>query len=968
MAPQWGFVEDVISLAGGADECASGFMRRQLIYGIMNAGGSDEQGAELALLRARLDALEAEQRASIQKLRDQIATLEMRAKPMVQEVAKVAEPAPAPVPKVRMPVAMPPPLPVEEVKPVGASVPDSPVVDAKEDNFEMRLGRVWLVRFGIVLLLTGLVLLGNFAYRNWIREMPNGVRLLGLFLCAGALIEAGRRLAAKTSLKKPGEVILAGGLSFFYYCTFASHHVSRLKVIDSPVLAAVLLLGAAGLIAGVSWMRNARATAVLGLLLASYSTMLQPVGWLSCVSNVVLSLAGLALMLRPGWAGPGTASMAGTYAAFFGWQIMGAAGGGPRDPSTIWFLVPVWAIFALPGLLDRFRETMGDRARAWFTGGNNAAFFSLFSLLWVARHGWSEYWLVCAVFGGLLLVMGVLGRKRGQSVGGVNIFQGLALASLAMVVKLEGFHLVLGLGFESLALACAFAKFRSRSEFLFSWLAGGAAAVLGVFPRFPLIPGFTASETPLWSGGIAAALIAAASVMMRIGVERCASPLDSVLRAFTALMVFIAGAQGIFGWGLWLDHGLPTPVMVACAAALSAVTLLLSRRLDFPELGYAALGFLVFAVWPGVEARESWVLPLAGAFALAGSWMWHLWERSADAVERQNHSPALHSWCYSAAVALAALGQITRHSGDDWLVNLAWLGAASLGLMAFAIFTKTDRLATCAALLNGLGLLGIFDATAGAASHACLITFSLAMIALLFFFGTTLAGHHRHVSSWIVRGTAFFATCGFWHVFAPEFGGDGLAITGGLLLLIAIWMKIPAMVEVWGFLGLATVWLLAVSSRGWGRIGDDATWRGWAVVVALWGLVVWTSFTTRGKDRTPLAAAGWAASLLGSLWATQMLVWRHDWHAVSVLWTVLGFVLVSGGLGLRLVALRQAGFVLLAMAVGKVFIVDVWDFNTFMRVVAFIVLGGAMILLGLFYNRFAPVLKKLLEKETEHQP
>ena len=162
---------------------------------------------------------------------------------------------------------------------------------------------------------------------------------------------------------------------------------------------------------------------------------------------------------------------------------------------------------------------------------------------------------------------------------------------------------------------------------------------------------------------------------------------------------------------------------------------------------------------------------------------------------------------------------------------------------------------------------------------------------------------------------------------------------------------------------MSVLWLLNESHGPWSRIGDEATWRGWAVVLALTGLVVWTGIIRRGGNPVPGIVAGWAASIVGSMWATQMLVWRHDWHAVSILWTLLGFVAVSAGLWVRLAALRQAGFVLLGMALIKVFAVDVWDFNAFMRVVAFIVLGGALILLGLFYNHFAPVLKRLLEDE-----
>ena len=80
---------------------------------------------------------------------------------------------------------------------------------------------------------------------------------------------------------------------------------------------------------------------------------------------------------------------------------------------------------------------------------------------------------------------------------------------------------------------------------------------------------------------------------------------------------------------------------------------------------------------------------------------------------------------------------------------------------------------------------------------------------------------------------------------------------------------------------------------------------------------------------------------------------------------VLGFGLVSAGLWRKLAALRHAGFALLAISLVKLFAVDVWDFGAFTRVAAFLALGVALVVLGFFYNRFAEVLKKLLEGDGE---
>lgn len=931
----------------------------------MTAEGEEFWRRDLALLRERLERLEEEarrQHEAIGQVRESILQLEGRIPAVPEVVAAVFSlppmetvPAPSEVTAVAEPfIPVPPPL------------PGRPPAE-KEGPFELQFGRVWLVRLGIVLLLTGLVLLGNFAYQNWIRELSAGLRLLGLFACSGLLIEGGRRLAARASLQRFGEVILAGGLSFFYYCTFAAHQVPRLKVIDSPVLAAVLLLLAAGLIAAVSWFRNARATAVLGLLLASYSTMLQPIGWLSCVSSLLLAAAGLVFMLRPGWAGPGVASMVGTYAAFLGWQWLGAARGDLRDPAVMGFLPPVWILFSLPGVLGQFREAMSDRARAWFTGGNNAAFFLLFSGLWIDRFETQDYWMVCAVFGTVLILLGALGRRANQIAGGVNLVQGFSLASLAIILKLEGYHLALGLAIEALSLAIAFVRFRGKSELVFSCLAGTGAVLMtcvavlpkGVRGDFPV---------PVWSAGLVALAIAAASAALRHGTDRCDEKLHGGARLASGGMFFVAVLAALVGWCLRLPPPWPLPVMIGIATALAAISLRLDRPRKMPEVILGSLIFLIAGAIDGVWAKGSEAIGAAAAFALAGAWLWHHIPAAEepDPLDLKNH-PAIGGWSFAVVtVGLAWLG--FQRSALELHILVPALGITGLLLGGLGVLARIDRLAPCAALLNAAALVQLL-ASSGHSVYAPLGVAAIALATLpVLAAPARLSKPLRLATIVVVRLTGFTALCAFWRDFSPMDANDGLALMAIVLTMIAWARKQRPVAEVIGFLTVAVCGLAWQGlTTSWSEIADPS-WRGGGVVIGLLLLAGSRRLQRPNHDglwsRVPVNGTAW---LVASLWATKMLVWREDWHAVSVLWTVLGFVFVSAGLGMRIRIFRLGGFCLLALAVIKVFAVDVWDFNAFMRVVSFIVLGAALILLGLFYNRFAPMLKRLLEEgETEN--
>jgi uncharacterized membrane protein len=68
----------------------------------------------------------------------------------------------------------------------------------------MRVGTYWLVRIGIVMVLTGLVFFGNLAYHNYIRKLGPSGKLSLLYFASFTLLAAGtwwQRKSVKESLK-----------------------------------------------------------------------------------------------------------------------------------------------------------------------------------------------------------------------------------------------------------------------------------------------------------------------------------------------------------------------------------------------------------------------------------------------------------------------------------------------------------------------------------------------------------------------------------------------------------------------------------------------------------------------------------------------------------------------------------------------------------------------------------------------
>lgn len=911
---------------------------------------------ELDALRARLDALELRFGEETGAIRERIRSLEERRtgetrdtdlSPQVAEPEK-PEPAVEPVP------AGPPPLPpmeaarTEEVPEVGRP----PEPEEADGSFELRFGRVWLVRIGIALLVTGLVLLGNYAYRNWIRDLPAGVRLGALYLCALALAETGRRLAKRDNLRAFGEVVMAGGLSFFYYCTFAAHHVPRLRVVESPVLAALLLALAAAGIAAVSWLRRAKGTAVLGIVLASYAVMLQPIGWMSCFSALVLAAMGLFFATRPGWNVPGWVSLLASYGAFVGWQFLGAAGGRVGEP-VLWFLPFVWLMFALPAITGRFRDAMEDRARAWFTGVNNGLFFLLYSGSWLSRHGDARYWLVAAVVGAVWLACGVLGRRRSEVAGGTNVAQGLACLSLALVLKLDGWHLGLALAGEALALSIAFARFRGRSELAFALLAGVSSTAIQCGAL--TVPAEW-NMVPAWSGGLAALVLAGASFVAWVGAQRSDEGKRDGARVVAAFLFLGAMVSLVVGWGERLDPEWRACSMLAVSTAMAGLSFGIDRKLRWVEPAYGALALLVVSC-AMMMPPDTWSLVpslVAVALAVSSCMVWRYLRRGTELPP-----PAwLGIMGSSVLTAFAVWIAVIRGDGSSTAEALGLCGGG-IALIALGVLTRCSAMAPSGA---ALGLAASFRWISGRPegdSGFLIVAGVVAMAALCLVPGfvrrIVMPSLAVHVS--ILRLAFSFAWLFAWMISSPGHWGEWMALSSAACLLAARpWKRMPPL-EAFIYLALgAAWWMFSVADRP-----ETSAPAGWAVVVACVTLLCTLGGWAVPRVKTPVA---WMTVVALAVWTTRATVVAFDgWKPIAVSWTLLGFLLVSAGLVARLLPLRMGGFLVLGAALLRVFAVDVWDFNAFLRVVAFIVLGVALLLLGLFYHRFAPVLKSLFEDE-----
>ena len=929
------------------------------------------QDREIESLQRRLDALESRLGEEIAALRTRIGELRAQAKEKEKSFPPSAvpewgpPPAPPPeekpllpppdfgIPAVRpeLPAAPPPAPPVVPAPPPVPAVPVAAMLDKPEvgdgPSLEMRFGQVWLVRLGIGLLITGLVLLGNFAYHNWIRDLSNATRLTGLLVCAGLLFETGRRLATRPHLSAFGEVVAAGGLSFFYYCVFASHHVARLRVIENPVIAGLLLAGAAALVAGVSWARQTKATAMLGLVMASYAVMLQPLGWLSCLSSVLIAAAGLFFMTRPGWQMPGWVSLLASYASFVGWQLMMR---GNKDDLPLWFLPFVWMLFALPPVIARPGLSINPLSSARFAAVNNIAFFLLFSMSWQQHHGRENYWLVCLGMGLAILALGILGHRRGKPAADTNLGNGIGFLSLAIILKLDGWHLALGLAIEALALALSFWRFHTRVAMHFSLLASfGSAFLLSL----QLASGANPAAIPMWSAALACLLLATASLVMNMqGAKSDEVRGDGdtawTARGYAGMIFFAAMIASIVSWRALVDEAWQGCVAAWLAAAMCAGSFALDRKGRWPEPVAGSLVWMLLAGVAGLFLSGELIGHLLAASGfLAMCLVWSHWrDRTGELPPGSGQWPA----------ALLSALLFARGIDDlDWgtAAGSFAMAGGGLGLLATALLTRASALAPAGALLGALSVASAMRPGMGSGAAfalAGLIALGFAAFAL-----PSLAARMERTAAiffgLLLRASFFCSWIVAWRITNPDHFGDWLVLSALIPVLVSrAWNREPPL-ESHALFAFALYW--------WGGILLEdlfpvpitpMDWRAWGLLITGGVLVFLGPVALR-----PLY--GMLFCVIAAIYSTRLTLMVEGWRPVTVTWTVLGFVLVSAGLWGRAVSLRLGGFLLILLALIKVFAVDVWEFTAFTRVVSFIVLGVALLLLGLFYHKFVPALR-----------
>jgi uncharacterized membrane protein len=894
--------------------------------------------------------------------------------PVVPSVAPppiVPTPPPAFARAVETPVASPKPKAVPNPPIIAATKaefapPPKPPPVTEKTSFEMRLGTYWLVRAGIVMLLTGLAFFANYAYHHVVPRLGAGGKISLLYLASGLLLGAGawwQRRNVKESLKNYAQVLFAGGLAAVYFTTYAAHHIPPLRIIESALLDGALLLAWAGVIAWIADRRKSEVMALFAVGLAFYSSVITRVGDFTLYSNLILTIAAVVFLIRNRWVSLSFAGLATSYAGYAFWRFLHADGWRWAAPDErlyfgAIFLASYWLVFTAATFLSRSEKLSGSN-RAAFLTLNNGAFFALFILTMIEAQS-GGFWKVCLGYSVVLLALAGLAKKMLPAeplAKNAYLTQGLLLVTLGIISKFAGLQLALVLGVESVVLFILGTQRQSASAILKFFAFAAAALAVG----WCVVSLKHFDDRSLWTGaGLGALLVFNAFWAHRQDAGKSPQPLRAEPTFFT---LFAFAAWLATTWFNTTAENLPLALAAEALALTFSFYLLRVREITLLGQFFLVLAQLAWFV-PFLNTTPPWWNPLALIAVTVG--LGHWWQKQKTLAVEKNFSTGCQSIFALAAVALALV----------WLHPLvsvpAWLALTSLLAVAMTIYgvaTRAWPLAICGQIFL---VVSVWEFFGQVWTEKPDWFFPLAPVAMLGMLSLATVGWFARQPdsdakvrdpllkvALVYRWTALaMSLCWLWQYIPDrQHAGAFMAAAIGVFAL-AVWRRNrEALVAaaIYALVSVATLWAREDFEM-------DVYWVNLLSLLALPAMQqilrrVPKDFLLDEKIHGAIIFIG-GVSLwrLASCWAAAFT----GGFFITMIWVGFAVLVFAAGMLLRERFHRWLGLGVLAAAVGRVVLVDVWKQETIYRVLTFMALGVALLVIGFIYNKFQETIRKWL--------
>jgi uncharacterized membrane protein len=834
--------------------------------------------------------------------------------------------------------------------------PKKPAMNTGE--WEINFGRVWLVRIGVLLLLTGLIFLSTYAYKNWLFNAGPAVKVTFFMVISFTLTGVGMWLDSwKERFRQYGRVVASGGLAAGYYTIYASHFVPALKLTDSAILAGILLTLWAGLMLAYAVWKKSRVVAVMAIGLAFYGTIVNPSGWLSLFSALLLSSAGMWLMTKFRWVAIGLGTVIAAYVAHAFW--LGFYPQSTSESVRFTYLASYWLLFTAALTVPKARMMPEQIQRAFCAINNGAAWcLAVFTIPLMTPH--AEIGWISIGVGALLMLIATVARTEkiwDRSLAVVFGYQGILIASLGILLEVTGYTRFLVMAVEACILLAG-------ARYFGGTLARAVSAVAFFFALLTAFPVMNGGILAPWPSYAALALVSAAyTALVRHDGTRIKTNNDTQQIAvimpplLPASITWIVAAFGIFNqWeyasginGLWLtvtavmltQFFVKNPrwrvwisdlVVTSIFAALAAVWWYLT---GFSELGVyqsvlpllAAVTFWSMSpqlarIWDNLTEND--IYPVSKAL----EWVFSVLFWVMLAVTLNHHMESDASWMVVGgllAISGSAVAKLTRR--DTIGVPALFFHLGAIGALADH-GNNAPGLGWMPALLLLIHLVLVDTRWKNPPTHPLRLLFSLGLVIAV----------SIHAFQEFDRPDLTLTALGLGMIaWAHHRKDTAFAIAGGALpLLIACASTIIMHADQDWLRYIPIAATLLMHALLWRQTHDNKSWK---------------------PTRILLLVAGLVALFFSS---SVHVLNSFDGSGLAICWALLATLLFCGGLVMRCRPYRLIGLYWLAAAVLHVLFIDVMKMETLGRILSFIVLGLVLLTLGFLYNRFQEIIRKFL--------
>jgi len=802
-------------------------------------------------------------------------------------------------------------VPEEEATPAPEPVPEPAIISTPRPSLEERMGARWTVWVGGLALVLGGIFLVRYSMEAGL--LTPTARVLAGALLALVLVGAGEFLRRRAQDEEtpsgrpyiPGVLTLAGTTTAFA-SIYAAHALYGLV---GPSIAFILLALTALLTLAASVVHG-RTVASYGLL-ASYIVPFlvssrEPHVWPLVFYGLAVSAAAYGVARLRLWRWLAIAAAIGSV--FWGHVVAYAADGAWDAGALAFYDLAAFAMAAfvfVVSLYPRDREAVAEK-QDWLAAG--LLFLQSFLILYLLQEsnfGGAALAVLLVVAAAMMLIASEWPAAAATA---ISSFLLMGLAYLSWEVPLSPRDLTMDIS-ASERMAAAFAN---PSAALFPNTGLMLAALGGGL-------GFWGAWRSAGRWALAAAGVATPLAMLAIAYFRLAPFETSIVFGGLSLVLAILFLAALSFLDKRLDGEVPHREAVLASYAIGTVGAVAGAMTILLGDGWLPVGLSLLTagiIW----IRGKWQLralpPVALAVAaLTGYVIWN--NPTIVQPELLGSHPVFNALLYGYGVPALAFAwcawTLARRDNDRGRVQQTFEAIAVFaGMLTFSVLIHHA--------MNGGNLFADPDTLAEWSLQA--LVFLSASLAIR---QINLRAESRVLEAAVnILGFLGLFAVGFIHLFAlnPLFTGENIGQNVFFNVLLLAYL-IPAVI------------LGVIALRSWG--GPRSVYSrvaGWLSVALTFA---WLSLQVRAVFHRP--------------YLDQGITDFDEFYIYSAVWLIFGVALLLVGLFLNSRSLRLASSVFVLAAVAKVFLLDMGNLDGIWRALSFIGLGGALIGIGLLYQK-----------------